>query len=280
MAASFQPFFTVRVSHGFYAAGWPGLRWQATLGTSRLLGRAGCVTGPARESLEVYFDASRRATLQACLADAREPFVLSWRLKPTEWPADTITQGVPPGAAQVLLLSNASSNAGAQGTWPLHGGGEAGPGDWVQASELHEPLTGGDALRPPIVLQLRLGPEHLAAAPLRFTARLAARATVWKYFFVGRWQPEGLAVVDPERQAVFGEPRTETLADGRAALTVQSAAAIPLQQRPTRRFQLRRTEDGHDTVLIERLPAAAAGALAFEFDTAGGPAGTVSEIYV
>lgn len=278
MAASYQPFFSARVSHGFYGTGWPGLRWVASPDTARRLDRAGCVAGPSRETLDVYFDATRRATLEACLADPREPLVLTWRLQPAEWPADTITEGLPPDASQVLLLAPPAGGPDAQGLWPLHRGSEAGPAEWVKTRELQEPLAAGDALRPPVLVQLRLGREHLAAAPLQFTARLAARATVWKYFFLGRWQPDGLAVVDQERQAAFNEPRVETLADGRPALTVRSAAAIPLQQRPTRRFQLRRSEDGHDTVLIERLPAAAAGALAI--DRADGQAGTVSEIYV
>ncbi len=285
--AGYLPFFSVAVAHGFYGGGpWPQLEWRPDAQTERLLARAGCLVGPSRDGLAVFFDSERRKLLASCLADAREPMVLGWQLHAPGLPLETVTDGAPTQYGRVLFLSNAGAvHEAGSGMWRLHAGDTVGAGDWLAPGV---PALAGpfDARRlgsrAPTV-QLRLGPDDLPAedtgdAGKRFCIRFAARATVWKYFFVGDWPADGLEVVDLERAARFEPPQPETLSDGRAALTVRSADPIVLQRQPTQRFQLLRREDGRESVVIARLPAAAAGSLMR--DATDGPLSMVSEIYV
>jgi hypothetical protein len=284
--AGYLPLFGIALTHGFHGDGpWPHLEWRPQGGTARLLARAGCVAGPSRDGLAVFFDGERRRLLASCLADTREPMDLCWQLHAPGLPLAAITAGAPTQYGPVLYLSNAAAvQEQDTGSWRLHAGDTVGAADWLAPDD---PQLAGlvdarsIAPRAPLV-RLRLAPEDLpaeGAAGRQFRIRFAARATVWKYFFVGGdWPVDGLEVVDLERQARFEPPRPEQLSDGRAALTVRSADPIVLQRQPTQRFQLLRREDGRESVVIARLPAAAAGSLMR--DAKGGSAALVSEIYV
>lgn len=282
----YLPLLSVSVSHGFFGGAWPGLQWRPTPHTQRLLARAGCVAGPSRNGLALYFDGARRGLLASCLADTRQPMTLVYRLRCAGMPLDAITEGAERRADRVLFLSNAVAVPQADGASRLHEGETVAAGQWVDTGtpQVRDLLEAGDrAVRPAPIVQLSLGSQDMPAddedSPgKRFAIRFAARATYWKYFFVGDWPVQDIHVVDVAQQAQFCPPATETLADGRAAVTVRSAQAIALQQRPQQHFQLRRRERGEELVLIERLPAAAAGALASE--TVEGQPASVSEIYV
>ncbi|MES2937653.1 MAG: hypothetical protein V4864_08215 [Pseudomonadota bacterium] len=285
--AGYLPFFSVAVAHGFHGGGpWPQLEWRPDAQTQRLLERSGCMAGPSRDGLAVFFDSDRRKLLASCLADAREPMVLRWQLHAPGLPLETVTEGAPTHYGPVLFLSNAAAVHEAEtGMWRLHAGETVGAGDWLPPGvpALAGPFdTGRRGPRVPTV-QLGFGPDDLPStaagdAGKRFRIRFAARATVWKYFFVGDFPADGLEVVDLEHIARFEPPKPEQLSDGRAALTVRSADPIVLQRQPTQRFQLLRREDGRESVVIARLPAAAAGSLMRDA-TEGTPA-MVSEIYV
>lgn len=283
---SYLPLLSVSVSHDFFGGAWPGLQWRPTPQTQRLLARAACVAGPSRDGLALYFDSSRRDLLASCLADVREPMTLVYRLRWTGLPIEAITGGVDRQANRVLFLSSEAALAQADGVRRLHAGDAVGPGEWkdTDAPQVQALLEAADrVVRPAPIVQLSLGSQDMPSGQedslgKRFAIRFAARATYWKYFFVGDWPAQDMRVVDVAEQAQFGPPATETLADGRAAVTVRSAQAIALQQRPQQHFQLRRRERGEELVLIERLPAAAAGALASE--TVDGLSAAVSEIYV
>lgn len=283
----YRQLFGVSVLHGFYAGGLcSALHWQPTVQTRRLLARAGCIIGPSRDGLAVFFDESRRDLLASCLGDTREPMRLAWRLQPSGLPLESISAGMPLEAGRVLFLSDAGAVQEADGRWRLHAGDTV---DAACALPLDAPEVAGHlersdhVLRPRPLVQVTLGAQDLPAAngqavPRQFLIRFAARATLWKYVLPAEWPAQDLQVVDAAGQASFGAPSLQTLADGRAAITARSLQAIALQERPAQQFQLRRRDRGEDIVVIERLPAAAAGPLASE--TVDGQSVPVSEIYV
>jgi hypothetical protein len=265
--AALAPFFNVSVSHGFFGdRPVPELDWVPTAGTRRLLARAGCAFAPTRGGIGVFFDSQRRDLLASCLADARERFRLRFRWAWRGLPLDSISAATPRQTDRVLFFSSRRAVAEPDsGCWRLHREHEAGAADWRPV-----PARG---VRPQPVVSLRLQPADMpvdGAAPKEFRIRFAARATVWKYFFVGNWPAAQVQVVDPAQEAEFTAAVPETLADGRTAVTVRSTTPIALQQRPVQRFRLmRRDDDGNEHVLVASLPAASA--------LASGP---ISEIYV
>jgi hypothetical protein len=264
----YAPLLQVSVSHAFFPDGRvPGLHWESPPATDRLLERAGCIARPVGSGLQIFYDSARRDHLAACLADRRTPMRLTFRWSVREWPLEGITEGVPrePGRA-LFVCSRRAVDEPHNACWRLHRAPEVGAADFRRISRA--------PLRPAPVVRLRLGPEDLPspddlAGGRHLRIRLAARKTWWKYFFVGAQAAGQLRVVDLQQQVEFSAPEPETLADGRTALCARSLSPIALQQRPAERFQLvRRDADGHDQVVLARLPAAS------------GAAGPVSEIYV
>jgi hypothetical protein len=130
---------------------------------------------------------------------------------------------------------------------------------------------------PPLAV-LRVPLAALPPAPLHYTVRLAARATVWKYCLHGEWPEPQLQVVDLASGVEFDEPAPDRLDNGAPLLAIRSRAPIALAQRSERRFQLRSRQRGGDKVLVKRLPVAAAQFLARE--QIGGESRLVSEIHV
>jgi len=108
--------------------------------------------------------------------------------------------------------------------------------------------------------------------------RFAARAAVWKYWLIGDWHDSELKVVDPDNQVAFLQAQDATLPDGRAALTIRSAAPIAILRRSPFRFQLRGRAGSSERLLVKRLPVAGTEQLTREPRALGGS--LVSEIYV
>jgi hypothetical protein len=133
---------------------------------------------------------------------------------------------------------------------------------------------------PAFVVTLRLAGGR-SDAPRRYLVALAARRTVWKYLLLGGWAPERPYVVDLDRAVEFEPATPDPVAGGEPALAIRSTVPLALQERSTRRFQLRGRPDHPDQgdrLLIQRLPAA--NAVQLGFDTRGNPPALVSEIYV
>lgn len=94
-----------------------------------------------------------------------------------------------------------------------------------------------------------------------YSARFAARSSYWKYLLTGKAleRYSGLLVTDVDRTVFFDGPETSTLFDGSAALIFRSPERIPLRDKPTKTFQLRRNADRDQntgSTLIDKLPAA------------------------
>lgn len=159
----------------------------------------------------------------------------------------------------------------ASGTWVL-GVPEAQPG---VVHPQRRPVA-----PPAFVVTLRL-----SGAPSergrRYRVLLTARSTVWKYILLGGWAAERPYIVDVDRGVEFEPAEAERVAADASALAIRSKVPLALQERPTRRFQLRGRSDHPeqgDRPLIQRLPAANAAQLGF--DTRGDTPAIVSEIYV
>jgi hypothetical protein len=285
-AAAFLPFFSVSIEHGYFSDDHgPALEWRPTPAAAMLLERAGCRTTCSRGTLSVYADQSRLPALRSCLQDPREAFCLTYRLQLRDSLFESYTGGAPGERDRVLFLSNTAGVLDDTGVQQLHPDTEVTSAQYLPFTD--ERLAAVLALsersmRPSPIVQLVFGPQDAPVpgeSPLpagrRFRIRFAARSTLWKYFLFGPWSAAAIEVVDLARQASFSAPRPERLPDGRAAVTVRSAAPIALQQRPTQRFQLRSREEGQDAILIDRLPFAAPGRMGAAEDGVA-----VSEIYV
>ncbi len=313
--APLLPRLALTIEHA-YAGGAPcdALRLEPGERSARRLARSGAVLRARPGGFDLWADDTAYDALRDPLDGARdEPPgdgtagpALTWRVSTADPLFANYTDGLArtpdrvlafdsvravadtPAAAGASPAANAALAPAPAGTaWRLHAADEAGSAD---QRPIDDPLIAGelsarDRLLPPALLvTLRLPPPPAAAdtpdpaAPRRYRLRLPTRATVWKYCLLGDWEHDGLRVVDLGREVDFGPAENETLAGGRPALAIRSRAGIGLQQRSTRRFQLRGVDGSSDRVLVRRLPVAGAGQLARE--TIGGVPTWVSEIFV
>ena len=252
----YVPLLRVEVAHDFHAgAPVPGLRFEPTARTQALLQQVDAVVRATAEGLIVLGDVDR-------LPDDADPEqALCWRVHADDAAFINVTDGLGrcPHELWWFRAAEAVSEPDAGG-WRLHAAARAGRADVRQADDAELRSVLGQPLRLPVpvaVLSLPIASWRAAAAagPVVYRVRLAARATVWRYCFVGNWHDALLRVVDLAREAVFEPPEPVQLADGRSALAVRSSAPLALSQRSGRRFQLR-SPDANGKVLVKRLPVA------------------------
>lgn len=276
--ARYTPLLEIVVGHDYYAdRRCRGLRFVPSEATAAWLAEVDALPRDSGSGLLLLADAARLP--QAC----HPAPALVWTLHADDAGFAAVTEGLPPrqggAAAELMVFAPA-------GTTRLHTQARAGTGDlWPRLwPAVSEHLTAAEHRRPPLGLVRLPAPQApVSAAPPRYTIDFAARAPVWKYCIVGHWSDDPLEVVATNGaiaasrgQSPFGEPRAETLPDGRPVLAFLSHQGIELRERPERRFALRSASD--QRVLLERLPMA--GAEHFAFEPIGEQRQLVSEIFV
>jgi len=286
----YLPLFDFEVEHTFFPGGRcaDALKFVLTPKSAALLQRSGFSARVSDSGVAVLADSVRLQALSMIAGDTEEPFHLTWLAYAADPFFGNYTEGLvyPPGG----LPAFDSDSAVAEGTT---GRCRLQRQDYVSAADAR-PLDdefvvqalSGQRVPPLFMVTLRLGamsPGASGAAglqpqPKRYVLRFAARAAVWKYWLIGDWHDSELKVVDPDNQVAFLQAQDATLPDGRAALTIRSAAPIAILRRSPFRFQLRGRAGSSERLLVKRLPVAGTEQLTREPRALGGS--LVSEIYV
>jgi hypothetical protein len=290
----FLPLFSVELEHSYFPEGrCRSLQWRASAQTAERLDRSGCLMRPTADGFIVLFDAERADALTMQAKAAGEPLRLDFLARATDPYFVNYTDAVM-GSAQAALVCDseaATPDDEDTGRWRLHAHRFAGLGELRELATdeaLQQMLSPTERrVLPHVAVSIEVKPDDVALAAgqqsRRYLVRLKARATVWKYCLFGDWteghEGAGLQVVDLAQDCHFDDAVGERLPDGQSMLAVRSVQPIALQERPDRRFQLRRQGgQGSDKVLVKRLPLASPQHLHRE--TLGGEPTLVSEIYV
>lgn len=262
----YAPLLHCTFEHEFYADGLArGLRFVPGDDTRRWLDQHGCLCrANGAELLVVAPDAPARAAATLC-----------WRVHVDDPQLIAVSAGLDLQAGELLWLRptqmrdritalHAGAHAGAEAHWPLR---------WPAVSAGLD--DAGHRQPPPMLLTV-----PAPASPVRYRARLAARATVWKYWLMGPWTEDDLRVVDvgDARPVQFSAPERLQLDDRGGALAVRSLAPVALRQRHDARFQLCSGSAEARRILVKRLPVA--GADHFARETIDSVPTLVSEIFV
>lgn len=272
---AYQPLFSLEVEHSYFPGGvCRGLKLSPTPATQRLIGRADGLLRHTDRGLFVACDMGMCESLK--LLAERSELVFHFLGRGPDASFANYTEGEVGSQQSLQVFSNRGAARADDGRWPLVAATLP-----LDSPALGEVLNAQARRVPPhFAISLQLGPEALAV-PQRYTCRLDARATIWKYCLFGDFTeaPDELQVVDLGQAFSFAAPVDERLPDGRAMLAVRSAEPITLQERSPQRFQLRRQgAAGGERVLVKRLPVASPSQLNRE--TLGGVPTWVSEIYV
>lgn len=280
MDTRYLPLLALDIGHGFFAGGRGGaLHCRPSRACAALLARHDAVVRDTGHGLWLHVEARALDGLRDAAAQPGGLRLLWWLLSDDPLFVN-YTDGLALPGGELPVFGNADGRAG----------GALEPVPALAPLEQHEARwASGGARLPAAAVALTLdaralaaadapaaGPNPDALAPLQFTLALAARRTVWKYCLVGDWEAEPLQVVDLQRAVQFEPAMAEPLADGRQALAIRSTEPLMLQQRASRRFQLR--GGSAHRVLVKRLPEA--HARHFGRDTRPGAQALVSEIFV
>jgi len=284
--AGLRRLLEIDVRHGFYAdAACPALRLAPTLATRALMARSGAVARPTARGLELWLDD------QAGAGWHEDADALTWSAQLGDPAVADCTADLGRPREQLSYFdADAAVLDTPTGYWRLHALDVASTRDLrpLASARADAGLAPADLRGNPCAL-IRIPTRRLAAGAddcTHFLVRLAARATVWKYCFVGAWSEPALQVVDLAQRVRFEPAPPHALADGRTALAFRSSEALALQELPHERFQLRSSpNEGRDDartradkVIVKRLPAAAPRH--FSREVIDGVPALVSEIFV
>jgi len=154
----------------------------------------------------------------------------------------------------------------------------------VEMRGLQDVLGGSDYEVPPLaVVRIRLVDALSADAAPHYVVSFSASDSVWRYHLIG-------ALADPDARIVdltagedvepveFAREGDAWSLVGKSAITFVSTSPIPLRERPSRAFELRRNGGVRETVVVKRLPLPTAEGIGLQsFDDGHA---VVSDIYV
>jgi hypothetical protein len=260
------PLLHFTVQHDYYADGLArGLRFEPSVDTQRWLVSHGCLCRANGAELWVY----------APVGVDRAEASLCWQVYSEAPEFVAVSEGLNMRAGKPLLLAGP---AVADGSSMLDDGA------YVLMVENRLPqgpeISAGQESTSHSLRRLMLLTVPAPHAMVHYRARLAARATVWRYWLMGPWPEEDLHVVDPSdtHPVQFGPGERMQLGDQGLVPTFRSLAPVVLRERQDARFQLCSGSASARRVLIKTLPMADVSV--FNLETLDGVSTWVSAIYV
>ncbi len=279
---SYHPLFHLRVQHLFFNEA-SGLRldFVPTPYSQALLQRAGLLTRASANGLDVFYDAEKTEALGHYLSDSDDPFSFQYRVFSKDPRFRNYTKAPAYRDDALLYFGNQNVLDDALHGFLLHTSPSVSEADFrsLESPELVSLLSKKDhLLRPAFVVDLRLSESVLREGAKHYVIQFDARATYWKYYFLGHLTEKEPCISDLNNKTEFEFGGTTVLPGDQTAFVFRSKTAIPLRENFQSRFQLREKREGNGKIIIKRLPFASAHQISTE--TINGKESVVSEIYV
>lgn len=279
--------FSIEVEHSFFSDRLlRHIRLTPLQDTGDFMERAGLLIRRAPNGIALYGASDSASVLQLQLADEGGSRLLQFAAFVEDAGFLGYTDSL--GAERTGIVCFDGENSVAEGErLRLHRERYAAAEDvqWVQPArstalkKSEMPVGTFSVRRPEFLVKVRLPLSRLhtpaSESPL-YVIRLRSRLTFWTYYLLGTVAERKVDIVDIDGAIEFEPLGQVALSDGRSTLAFRSRSAIPLQQRSTRRFQLREAAGGK--VLVRRLPIAGAGQLNRQL--IGDQFVSISEMYV
>lgn len=279
---SYHPLFQLKVQHLFFREA-SGLRldFVPTPYSQDLLQRAGLLTRASENGLNVFYDAEKTEALEYYLSDSDAPFSFQYRVSSKDPRFRNYTKAPAYKDDALLYFNNQNVNASARDAFLLHASQYVSEADFksFDSPELKDVLSKKDhLLRPAFVVELKLSESVLREGAKQYVIQFDARATTWKYYFLGHLAEKEPCISDLSNKTEFEFGGTTVLPGHKTALIFRSKTTIPLRENFQSRFQLKEKREQNGKVIIKRLPFASAHQISTE--TIDGKESVISEIYV
>jgi hypothetical protein len=264
--SAYRELFRVSIEHAYHGGrAMPDCRFVPAGATAVLMGRCGMVMRQLPDAVVFLLPTERMDVLRSDIRDAGG--VASFLLG-VHAGDPLLASCTDPAVPRDMLLVADSRRAALEGSGALR----LHPDDCLGAESLaaiDDPLcaaalAGAPARQPLLLVHLALtdadggfpgaDPEPPARA---FVARLAAAASVWKYYLLGALAQRDLAVADVDATVAFH--RADEELESRPATVFVSDRAIALRARPGERFQLLENTPFGEKILMKRMPVATPG---------------------
>lgn len=283
---TYRLLFSVTAEHAYFPSQHcKTLRFTTPDTCTAMLRNAGLLLKHSESGVAVYFDDEKTHRLQL---HAQDDFVLTFKAFSTDGNFFRYTApGAPPDEA-ILYFSNQHVAPDTADKQLLHAGPNVTQDAWADmaAAPLSEILDRKDYLvKPAFIVQIAvtadaqgLCSETLDAAKRKFHIRFTANKTFWNYYILGDLSKRNVYIADLDNAVQFRRIGNILLPGQREAMLLQSTTALPMQEQPHYRLQLKETGSMNDKVLIKRLPNASIDRTFGE--TIDGKPEPVSEIYI
>lgn len=278
---SYRPLFDVQVGHRYFSSGqWRGLDFVPTADTARMMQGADVLARPTAGGLALFCNDEKLKVLRL-YATGNDPAV-AFRFKVQAADRTFANYTAPlagdPGTIPFLDGSIAEDEAdGGARRYRLSKDAAVSGKDMCGANELIERgiLTERDRRAPPdFVVEVRVTPPATGGSESdgsagtetmpHYYCDFAARSSIWRYFLMGNLGGDSPSIVDPDNRVEFEQGDDTLLAGNRPARVFRSKDAIPLQEMPACRFQLKTQGNAGARVLIKRLPVASKSRLGMD----------------
>lgn len=259
---AYRLLLSVTVEHVYFLrANCKMLEFVLTGFCANQLRNADLLVKSSESGIAVYFDEEKINILRL---RAEDDLTLTFKIFSKDSNFFRYTSpGAPPDNA-ILFFSNRHITHDVSGKQMLHSDASVTENDWLDMAEIpsREVLERQDFfVKPVFILQLSitigaggLCSDLLDAAMRKFYIRFATNQTFWRYYVSGDLSKRNVCVTDLENIVHFTNLGNILLPGNREAIQLQSSKAIPLNEQPSQRFQLKESTDAGEKVLIRYLP--------------------------
>lgn len=259
---AYRLLFSIAVEHLFFPDGvCPSLDFVPPPKTAMLLRKAGLLIRSMKNGLCIFFDETRTEALQRYSADPEESWSIGFNVFSKDPSFENYTQPSLRREEEILYFDGRKGKADADGRFRLHGDASVSETNFekLNSPRLQDLLSKKERLvRPMFVVDLplarkkkgRFGDPFKADGPNCYL-KFKARETVWKYYLVGEMGKKNSYIADLDHETEFEFSGKVLLPENRTAAVFRSKAAIPLQEKSNRRFQLREKGSGGERFLFQ-----------------------------
>lgn len=283
---TYRLLLSVTVEHEYFSNHrCKALEFIPTGSCNALLHNAGLLLRTSENGIAVYFDHEQIKTLRLHAAEHPSLTFKIFSKDPNFF--RYTAPGAPPDQA-MLYFSNQQVTKDVSGMQLLHTASYVTETAWqdMNAEPLADILERKDLLvKPAFIVQIALNdnPQGLFSDTLetpdrKYYIRFTNNLTFWNYYLLGDLANRNVYIADLDNALKFKSIGNVQLPGNRQAILMQSSVAIPLQEQPAYRLQLRESATMGDKILIKRLPNASIQQIHGE--TVNGKIENVSEIFI
>lgn len=288
--SAYQLLYRVTVEHDYFTdRACKSLQFVPTPATARLLNRPDLLLRVTDNHLSVYFDGDQLDKLRAA---AEDNLVFIFKVFSGDANFARYTLPVSPVGNTILYFDRQQSGQDASGRQLLHAESNVSSEDYaaIGAGDEKSAVIGSSLeprdyhVKPCFILNMTVAADDVLLSPQtldkqrRFYISFASSASFWKYYLMDELAERSLYIADQDDGIEFEDVGLTNLPGNRSARMLRSRQAIPLNERPVQRLQLRENANARDTIVIKRLPNASIGQIHAE--TVNGKLENILEIYI